>query len=90
MCEEGGEDRRTITQRGRIHGVDMSALTYCCCEYDGTVALAWTNFKDTRAGKDVPRLDYVDTVFELGTVIRAGAVDLEKLVNVEGIGYHFQ
>ena len=48
------KNRRTVAQRSRIHSVDVSALTHCCCEYDGAVALAWTDFKDTRAGKDVP------------------------------------
>lgn len=43
-----------VVQRSRIHSVDMSALTHCCCEYDGAVALTWTDFEDTRARKDVP------------------------------------
>ena len=47
-------NRRTVAQRSRIYSVDVSALTHCCCEYDGVVALAWTDFKDTRAGKDIP------------------------------------
>lgn len=80
---------RTITQRSMIHSVNMSALTHCRCKYDGAVALAWTDFEDTRAGKDVPGLDYVDTVFELGAVVGAGAVDLEKGVDVEGVGCHY-
>ena len=51
---ETWKDGRTVAQRSRIHSVDVSALTHCCCEYDGAVALAWTDFKDMGAGKDIP------------------------------------
>ena len=49
-----GNDRRTIIQRSRVDSVYMSALTRCCCKYNSAVALAWTNFEDARAGRDIP------------------------------------
>ena len=66
----------------------MSALTHCCCEYDGAIALTWTDFENTRARRNVPRFDYADTMFELRTVVGTGAVDLQKFVNVKGVGRH--
>ncbi len=68
QSEIKGWGKGTVVQRSRVHGVDMAALTHCCCEYDGAVALAGTNFEHARAGDDVPRLDYFDTMFELGTI----------------------
>ncbi len=60
--------RCTVVQRSRVHSIDMSALTHCRCEYDGAVTLAGTNFEYARAGNDIPRLDYFDTMFELRTI----------------------
>ena len=47
-------NRCTITRRSRVHSVDMAALAHCCCEYNGAVALAGTDFKDMRARRNVP------------------------------------
>ena len=66
----------------------MSALAHCCREYDGAIALTWTDFENTRARRNVPRPDYADTMFELRTVVGTGAVNFEKFVNVKGVGCH--
>ena len=46
----------------------MAVLTDGCGEYDGAVALAWTDFEDARAGGDVPSFDDAGAVFDLGPV----------------------
>ena len=84
----GKNDRRTISRRSRVYSIDMAALANCCCEYNGAVTLTRTDFKDMRARRNVPGLDYVDTMFELRTVVGAGGINLEKFVNVKRVGCH--